>query len=313
MLNFLSTCLLYCYLASTSLPCDCLTSCLLANSCNNAVVFAKLFSGLMSKSVYFAVKCLPDPHCLLSYIHYLQQTQRKNPEQRNKRPRSSKPDESSAHADAVIQDERSLTGKLLSSTSKDISVSEVTVGMNSDTSIATAINPGTGAKQKAVEHQIKDSVSNDPELISNKFQDCKKQKMLSAMDVANASTDTIPEFSRITSIKCSHEDIHELQKNEFRRNAITLGEANEQAKEKTSPSDIGLSCDNLKDTGRSNTVEVTELSTSKLSAETVSEPVEETSGSSEWKLMEKELYMKGIEIFGRNRRVLTLSKDAYVC
>ncbi|CAK9322298.1 unnamed protein product [Citrullus colocynthis] len=232
---------------------------------------------------------------------FLEQTQTKNREQRNKRPRSSKPEESSAHADAdIIQDERSLSGKLLSSTSKEISVSEVTVGMNSDTSIATAINPGTGAKQKAVEHQIKDSVSNDPELISNKFQDCKKQKMLSAMDVANASTDTIPEFSRITSIKCSHEDIHEPQKNEFRRNAITLGEANEQAKEKTSPSDIGLSCDNLKDTGRSNTVEVTELSTSKLSAETLSEPVEETSGSSEWKLMEKELYMKGIEIFGRN-------------
>ncbi|XP_038904678.1 histone-lysine N-methyltransferase EZA1 isoform X2 [Benincasa hispida] len=232
-----------------------------------------------------------------SQICLISQTQSKNPERRSKRPRSSKPEESSAHVDAdIIQDERSVTGKLSSSTSKGISVSEVTVGMNSDTSIGTTTHPETGAKQKAVENQIKDSVSNDPELISDKFQDCKKQKMLSAMDVANASTETI---SRITSINCSHEDIHGLQKDELQRNAITLGEASEQAKEKTSPSDI-TSCNNLQDTGRSDTVEVRGLSTSKQSAETVREPVEGMSGSSEWKLMEKELYMKGIEIFGRN-------------
>lgn len=270
-----------------------------------------LFLSLISKSVSFAVKYLPDPHCLLSYIHYLQRTQSKTPEQRNKRPRSLKPEESSAHVDAdIIRDERCLTGKLSSITSEGISVSEVTIGLNSDVSIATAINPGTGAKQMAAEHQNEESVSNEPELISNKSQDCKKQKMLSAMDVANAPTDTIPELSSISSIKCSHENIHGLQKNELKWNEISLNEAAKQAKEKISLSDIAL-CDNLQDTGRSDTVEVIESSTSKLSAETVSERVEGTSGSSEWKLMEKDLYMKGIEIFGRNRWVLTLAKDAY--
>lgn len=265
----------------------------------------------MSKSVSFAARYLPDPHCLLSCIHYLQQTKNKNPEQRNKRPRSSKPEESSVHLESdILEDEKSLTGKLSSSTSKGISVSEVTAGMDSDISMGTATNPGSGAKQKAVEHQIKDSVSNDPELISNKFQDCKKQKMLPAMDVANASIDSSPELSKITSIKSSQEDIHRLQKNEFQKDAITLGEANEQTKEKTSPSNIA-SCNNFPDTARSDTVEATALSTSKLSTETVSEPVEGTRGNSEWKLMEKELYMKGIEIFGRNRWVLTLSKGAY--
>ncbi|XP_031740123.1 histone-lysine N-methyltransferase EZA1 isoform X2 [Cucumis sativus] len=230
----------------------------------------------------------------------LEQTKNKNPEQRNKRPRSSKPEESSVHLESdILEDEKSLTGKLSSSTSKGISVSEVTAGMDSDISMGTATNPGSGAKQKAVEHQIKDSVSNDPELISNKFQDCKKQKMLPAMDVANASIDSSPELSKITSIKSSQEDIHRLQKNEFQKDAITLGEANEQTKEKTSPSNIA-SCNNFPDTARSDTVEATALSTSKLSTETVSEPVEGTRGNSEWKLMEKELYMKGIEIFGRN-------------
>ncbi|XP_022155279.1 histone-lysine N-methyltransferase EZA1 isoform X2 [Momordica charantia] len=228
---------------------------------------------------------------------FLKRTESKTPEQRNKRPRSSKAEESSARADAdIIQDERCLAGKLSCITSEGVSVSESAVGLNSDASIGTAINPETGAK-----HQNIDSVSNDPELISGDSQDYKKQKMMSVpLDVANAPADTIPELGSITSTKCSHEDVHGLQENELLSNTeISLSDATKQAKEKISPPDIA-SCDYLQDTGRYDTMEVKELSTSKLSAGTVREQVEGTCGRSEWKLMEKELYMKGIEIFGRN-------------
>lgn len=243
---------------------------------------------------------------LFPYIHCLQQTQGKTPERSNKRPRSSRPEESSAHVDAdIVQNERCLAEKLISITPESISVTETTIGLNSDASVGAAISPETGTKQRAVEHQNKVSASNDPELISNNSSDCKKQKMLSATDVVNAPNDTIPGLCNITSTRYKHEDIHGLPKIELQRNDISLSEATGQAKEKVPPSDIS-SCDNL-DTSSYSTVEVKELSTLKLSVEAVNEQVEGTCESSEWKLMEKELYMKGIEIFGRNRWVLRLT------
>ncbi|XP_023524793.1 histone-lysine N-methyltransferase EZA1 isoform X1 [Cucurbita pepo subsp. pepo] len=230
---------------------------------------------------------------------FLKQTQGKTPERSNKRPRSSRPEESSAHVDAdIVQNERCLAEKLISITPESISVTETTIGLNSDASVGAAISPETGTKQRAVEHQNKVSASNDPELISNNSSDCKKQKMLSATDVVNAPNDTIPGLCNITSTRYKHEDIHGLPKIELQRNDISLSEATGQAKEKVPPSDIS-SCDNL-DTSSYSTVEVKELSTLKLSVEAVNEQVEGTCESSEWKLMEKELYMKGIEIFGRN-------------
>ncbi|XP_015891733.2 histone-lysine N-methyltransferase EZA1 isoform X3 [Ziziphus jujuba] len=139
------------------------------------------------------------------------------------------------------------------------------------------------AKRKAMKQT--DTEPHDLVMVSDDFNaSCKKQKRLAALDAESGSTNEIQVQDCNFSAKSSHLDVGLHKKIELQIPTNNSGSAS-----------YDESGDIVRDE-QEDDMEVLEL---KQFSESTGQ-IERVSSSSEWKLMEKELYMKGLEIFGRN-------------
>lgn len=173
-----------------------------------------------------------------------------------------------------------VTRKITPVSSETICVSEAAAeALNVDISVMKTYRENI-AKRKAV--KLTDSIPHDLAMVSDDFKaSCKKQKRLVALDVENETSD---------------QDCNSSGKS--RQMDVDLHRKVEQMPTKNSGSASYDEGDDMVRVGQEGSMEVLEL---KHFSNSRGEQIEGVSRSSEWKPMEKELYMKGLEIFGRNR------------
>lgn len=180
------------------------------------------------------------------------------------------------HSDLML-DEKCNSKRVLPVTSEAVDSSEIAVGNeNTDTPTQSL------GKRKAL--ALNDSVK-----VFDDIEEClnKKQKKLLLLDVLTASSDDIP---------------HPATKGGHRVGAISDNDLQMTSKDATTKfvSAKGVSHDNIEHDimdGAKNVNKEPEMKQSFSKGELL----EGVLCSSEWKPIEKELYLKGVEIFGRNR------------
>lgn len=232
-----------------------------------------------------ATKDLPEG----SAINALQRTESTTSEERVGTPVSSNAEELGARDSTnIIQDERSISEKIMPVSAEAVCSSEV-AALISDTSV-TAIDNQSMGKRKVMKHT--DTALHDSTLVSDDFQgSSKKQKKLSALDVVIVTSEVTPALDHTSSDKSesqtapnnSLKEPGEHTLNEF----VTSGSASFDRSEE-------IVRDEPKDTRK-----VPQLEHSSYSVGRSADGL----GSAEWKPIEKELYLKGVEMFGRNRYV----------
>ncbi|XP_039036676.1 histone-lysine N-methyltransferase EZA1-like isoform X2 [Hibiscus syriacus] len=140
-------------------------------------------------------------------------------------------------------------------------------------------NHESSGKRKASQEPL-----DDPLHCSDGSQDfaSKKQKTLLILDVATKSSEAVPSHASAESSKSRNEDVGTLNENEAqitdKNNKNEFGERGLETF--TCPASASKTKDKIRNGGK----DVTDLKWS----------------SSEWKPIERELYLKGVEIFGRN-------------
>lgn len=180
----------------------------------------------------------------------------------------------------IIQDESCISGKV-------IHVASEAAALISDTSV-TAIDNQSMGKRKVMKHT--DIVLHNSTLLSDDFQgSSKKQKKQSALDVEIISSEVTPALDRTSSDNSESQTTPKYSPNE--------------PSEHTSReivSSVSASCDRSEENIRDEPKDTREVPELKHSSNPIVRRAEELCGS-EWKPIEKELYLKGIEMFGRNR------------
>lgn len=187
----------------------------------------------------------------------------------------------------IIQDEGCIFGKSTPVISEAVCGSEVAASI-SDMNITAMDNKRMG-KRKFMKNA--DTVQHDSTLVSDDFQgSLKKQKMLLSPDVVTITSEATTPAQNHTSSdngesqttpKGSPKEPAEDTLNKFVGSFSASGDRSEDN-----------SIDEIKDTRK-----VPERNQSSNSVGRCAEGL----GSSEWKPFEKEFYLKGIEMFGRNR------------
>lgn len=204
--------------------------------------------------------------------------------ERESTPASPNAEEHTAHGTTDISNiEACIPQKTLPVASETISSSKAAVGdLNVDIP-AMKIDHENLAKRKAMKHT--ETEPHDLAMVSDDFNaSCKKQKRLAALDVEIGSNDEIHIQECNSSAKGSHLDVGLNKENELQI-----------------PTNTGsTSYDELGDIVRNEQEDNMEILELKQFSKSIGQ-IERASSSSEWKLMEKELYLKGLEIFGRNR------------
>ncbi|KAF5455383.1 hypothetical protein F2P56_024967 [Juglans regia] len=181
------------------------------------------------------------------------------------------------NSENIIQDEGCISGKIQPVTSEAICSSEV-AAVISVTSLTTVDDQRMG-KRKVME--LTDVTRPDSILVSDDFQDSgKKQKKLSALDIGIVSSEAKPTLDHTSTPKYSPTEPAEHTLNEF-------------------VSCVSASCDRFEDNVRDEIKDTREVPELNHSSNSIGRSTEGLS-SSEWKPIEIELYLKGIEMFGRN-------------
>ncbi|CAL8179105.1 unnamed protein product [Prunus armeniaca] len=199
----------------------------------------------------------------------------------------------------IINNERCIPGKAVSVTSEAICSSDVIAGgLELDTHIMRIHNENSG-KRKVVKH--KDKVTNDVTIVPDDFQGfSKKQKRLDALDLVTATSEPITVQDHISISKARDADVG--LPNEIELQMTKKGLLNESAGH-TSKELVcygSASYDEYRDNDRDVKQDVTEVPELRQPSNSTQAQVKTVCSSSEWKPVEKELYMKGLEIFGRN-------------
>lgn len=202
---------------------------------------------------------------------------------------------SSCGSTDILHDERYIPGKAVPFTSEASHSSEVIAGaLGLDTDMMTTHNESTG-KRKVVKYT--DKVAHDRTIVPDDFQgSSKKQKSLDALHLVSGTSVPVLVQDHITDSERRNPDADLLNKNE-------LEMTNNESAGHTSRELVcfgSSSCDESMDNVKDEPKDVTAV---------LKQPSKSTGGqvkglcssSSEWKAVEKELYMKGLEIFGRNR------------
>lgn len=183
----------------------------------------------------------------------------------------------------IIQDERCISGKIISVGSEAVCSSEASA-LISDMSVSAIDNQSMG-KRKVMKHT--DIALHNSTLLSDDFQgSSKKQKKLSALDVEIVSSEVTPALDRTLSDNSESQTTPKYspkEPSEHREFVSSVSSSHDRSEE------------NIRDEPK-DTREVPEL---KHSSNPIVRRAEELCGS-EWKPIEKELYLKGIEMFGRN-------------
>lgn len=189
----------------------------------------------------------------------------------------------------IADSEVCVPRKTIPVASKTICGSEVAAGaLNVDISVIETHHENV-AKRKAAKHT--DTMLHDLALVSDDFNgSCKKQKRIAALDVETETSEDIHIQDCNTSEKSRLLDVGLHRKVELLMPAKDYGSASYDEAE-----------DKVRD-GQEGDMEVLEL---KHFSDSIGGQIEGVSRSSGWKPMEKELYVKGLEIFGRNRSAST--------
>ena len=186
----------------------------------------------------------------------------------------------------IIQDESCISGKVIPVASEAVCSSEA-AALISDTSV-TAIDNQSMGKRKVMKHT--DIVLHNSTLLSDDFQgSSKKQKKLSALDVEIISSEVTPALDRTSSGNSESQTTPKY----------SLKEPSEHTSREIVCS-VSASCDRSEENIRDEPKDTSEVPELKHSSNPIVRRAEELCGS-EWKPIEKELYSKGIEMFGRNR------------
>lgn len=196
----------------------------------------------------------------------------------------------------IIIYERCIPGKAVSVTSEAICSSDVIAGgLELDTHIMGMHNENSG-KRKVVKH--KDKATND---VPDDFQGSSKKQRLDALDLVTATSEPITVQDHISVSKTRNADVG--LPNEIELQMTKKGLLNESAghTSKELVSYGSVSCDEYRDNDRDVKQDVTEVPELSQPSNSTRGQVKGVCSSSEWKPVEKELYMKGLEIFGRNR------------
>ncbi|KAK8654392.1 hypothetical protein V6N13_128361 [Hibiscus sabdariffa] len=125
----------------------------------------------------------------------------------------------------------------------------------------------------------------DPLHCSDGSQDSASKKQKTLLDVATMSSEAIPSHARAESSKSKNNDVGTLNENEAQISA--KNNKNEYGERGLETFTCPASASKTKDKIRNGAKDVTEVPGLKWP-------------SSEWKPIERELYLKGVEIFGRN-------------
>ncbi|XWS46553.1 hypothetical protein CRYUN_Cryun14cG0077700 [Craigia yunnanensis] len=189
----------------------------------------------------------------------------------------------------LMQDERGISEDTRPVTLEVIRGSKGTgEAQNLETASIPIDNRESSGKRKA--SQEINRPSDDSVHCSDGSQDAasKKQKTVLALDVATKSSEAIPTQDHSPSAKSTKSSyVGALNENEAQITARnTQNESSEQGLE-TFACPTSASCDKTEDNISNESKDVIELPQFKWS-------------SSEWKPIERELYLKGVEIFGRN-------------
>lgn len=221
----------------------------------------------------------------VSTIYALQRFKGTTSDDRVRTPVSYNAGEPGAHDSMnIIQDERCISGKIISVASEAVCSSEA-AALISDMSVSAIDNQSMG-KRKVMKHT--DIALHNSTLLSDDFQgSSKKQKKLSALDVEIVSSEVTPALDRTLSDNSESQTTPKYspkEPSEHREFVSSVSSSHDRSEE------------NIRDEPK-DTREVPEL---KHSSNPIVRRAEELCGS-EWKPIEKELYLKGIEMFGRNR------------
>lgn len=142
-------------------------------------------------------------------------------------------------------------------------------------------------KRKAMENI--DSTPDGLDMFSDDIQNsCKKQKSLGVSDVESRTTEHFRTQNYNSTAKIGHLEVDKCATNETPRTTKNSGIA---------------SCDEFVDKIQNEPDDTMQVDVIEQPSRSIS-LVKAVHSSSEWKQMEKDLYMKGLEIFGRNRYVL---------
>lgn len=200
----------------------------------------------------------------------------------------------------IIPYERGVPGKAEPVTSEAIHSSEVIAGaLQLDTHIMRMHNENKG-KRKVVKHA--DKVENDETKVPDDFPgSSKKQKRLDALDLVTENSEPILVQDHISSSKTRKSDVDLPNENELQLTEKSLLNESTGRTSKELVCYGGAFCDEYTDNNRNEPQNVTEVSELRQPSNSTRGQVKGVCSSSEWKPVEKELYMKGLEIFGRNR------------
>lgn len=186
----------------------------------------------------------------------------------------------------ILSEERGIAAKAVAVASETVSCSEVTIGgLNSD----VAHHESLGKRKVS---KCTNTVLGESTLVSDDIQgsSSKKHKKLSALDSVTAASEGKTFSDNISNDKSRYLEMDVPDKNEIQMNTnCALNESAEHMQNiSETEEDTGDEVDAIK--------EKPELKQSSKSS-----GVEGISGSSDWKPFEKELYLKGVEMYGRNR------------
>ncbi|XP_034690420.1 histone-lysine N-methyltransferase EZA1 isoform X2 [Vitis riparia] len=242
------------------------------------------------------VKDLPEG----SVISSLQRIETTVSEEKDSIPASSNVEEPSGNDNTdILPDERCIAAKTLAVTSETVFSSEVAAGgLNSDASVMEMGHYESLGKRKV--SKCTNTVLGDSTLVSDDIQgsSSKKQKKLSALDVVIVTSEGQPVLDNISNDKNKYLEIGIPNKKELQTTTnCALNESAEHMPNKViCPSHV--SSDETEDNTGDEVDAVKETPGLKQSSK--SSGVEGILSSCEWKPFEKELYLKGIEIYGRN-------------
>ncbi|KAK9281807.1 hypothetical protein L1049_004713 [Liquidambar formosana] len=200
----------------------------------------------------------------------------------------------------IAPDERCITEKIRLLTSESACHSEVSARVsNLDASIMAVPHDESLGKRKVLKDttmMLQDSI-----LVSDDIEGSlsKKQKKLSVLDIVPLTGKDIAVLDRMSSAKSRPLDIGNPNKNELQMSTPhALNETIEHGSNKfIDPGSVF--CDEIGNNGGDEAKTVTEMPEEKCSSKFLRGQVGVLTGS-EWKPFEKELYLKGVEIFGRN-------------
>ncbi|XP_050266205.1 histone-lysine N-methyltransferase EZA1 isoform X2 [Quercus robur] len=232
--------------------------------------------------LFRAIKDLPEG----SAINALQRTESTTSELRVGTPVSSNAEETGARdGTKIIQDERCTSEKVMRVTAEAVCSSEA-AALISDTSV-TAIDNQSVGKRKVMKHT--DTALHDSTLVSDDFQGSnKKQKKLSALDVVIATSEVTPALDHTSS--------EQSESQTTPNNSLKEPGEHNSIKFVTSG---GASFDRSEDIVRDEPKDTRKAPQLEYSSDSIVRSAEGLGGS-EWKPIEKELYLKGIDMFGRN-------------